>query len=155
MSFFKKTFRKKAFSLIEVMFALAITTYALLLLVALIPLGLNTTADTVQDIQASMLMEQIETDLRSKPILGEVSPYFKIQIPTNEKSVQVIYFDERSEFQGEEATEALFRAQIEMEVDDKHEGFQARLFVTSPAEVPLEQSKKVYQISTYVKTARK
>lgn len=56
-----------AFTLIEVVIALGITTFCIITLLALLPVGVNTAVKSRGETRASYLAEQIISDLRSSP----------------------------------------------------------------------------------------
>jgi uncharacterized protein (TIGR02598 family) len=57
--------RRRAFSLVEVVIALGICTFAMLTIVALLPLGVSTNRISVEETQASGLLTGLEADLRN------------------------------------------------------------------------------------------
>jgi len=56
-----------AFTLIEVVIALGVTTFCLITLLALLPVGVNTAVKSRGETRAGYLAEQIVSDLRSSP----------------------------------------------------------------------------------------
>jgi len=91
--------RRKAFSLVEVVLALAVGVFALLLLVAVIPTGIQVNRDSRDEYQSMEFLRQIQADLRSGAISGDgtafklptiwdrnaVPPATSIQNPTGER----------------------------------------------------------------------
>lgn len=59
--------RIKAFSLVEVVLAVAVTTIALVSIVSLFPVGLNSAASGRNQTRAAYLAKQLVSDLRSSP----------------------------------------------------------------------------------------
>jgi uncharacterized protein (TIGR02598 family) len=79
----------RAFSLVEVTMALAVISFCLLTLVALLPMGLNSTRDSVQKTNAAGIASQIAADLRATPLTTNstlafpASPRFGLAMDTN------------------------------------------------------------------------
>jgi uncharacterized protein (TIGR02598 family) len=57
--------RKKAFSLVEIVIAIAVTTFCIATIVTLLPVGLHTALNSRSQTRAAYLAEQIISDLRS------------------------------------------------------------------------------------------
>ena len=57
--------RKNAFTLVEVVIALAVTTFCIFVLLGLLPVGVNTAQNSRRETRAAYLAEQIVSDLRS------------------------------------------------------------------------------------------
>jgi len=60
-----------AFSLVEVIVALGIIAFALSILLALMPVGLRSATDTVQETTAATLAERVFAEFRAKPQLRQ------------------------------------------------------------------------------------
>lgn len=72
---------RRAFSLVEVTAALGIVTTTLLLLVGLVPTGVQSNADTFEETQAANLASLIIADVRgSGTTAGKNSPMFNIDV---------------------------------------------------------------------------
>lgn len=63
-----------AFSLIEVVLAIGIVSFAFLTLLALVPIGLNSEKTTVNETSAVNLMNSVVTDLAATPLVNSGSP---------------------------------------------------------------------------------
>jgi uncharacterized protein (TIGR02598 family) len=59
--------RRKAFTLVEVVIALAVTTFCILVLLGLLPVGVRTAQQSRGETRAAYLAEQVVSDLRSSP----------------------------------------------------------------------------------------
>lgn len=57
--------RRNAFSLVEIVIALAVTTFCIIILFSLLPVGVNTALESRRETRSSYLAEQIVSDLRS------------------------------------------------------------------------------------------
>ncbi|XHR26829.1 MAG: prepilin-type N-terminal cleavage/methylation domain-containing protein [Chthoniobacteraceae bacterium] len=75
--------RRRGFSLIEVVIALGVVSYALLLIVALVPHGVKTNKASALETRATCILSLLEADLRnSHPLVNEgKSKYFGLQLP--------------------------------------------------------------------------
>ncbi len=94
----KKRFatRTEGFSLIEVVFALAVAVFCLLPILGLIPIGLSTNQGTVRETTATSLAEAMAVDLRATPSSATSSPGYGLAVPTVGGSVttSTIYLTE-------------------------------------------------------------
>ena len=87
------------FSFVEVMLALGIAAFCLVPILAMLPIGLTSNKNTVEQTEAANLVSLIEADLRSAPkTTGAKSPVYQVAIPDNPAaSVTVpapLYLDE-------------------------------------------------------------
>ncbi len=57
--------RKNAFSLVEVVIALAVTTFCIITLFSLLPIGVNTALESRRETRATYVAQQLVSDLRS------------------------------------------------------------------------------------------
>ena len=73
--------RECAFSLVEVVLALGVVVFCLLILIALIPLGLNANRLSREQIIAFDFCGNIESDLRATNATNSTSPLYQISIP--------------------------------------------------------------------------
>lgn len=75
--------RRRGFSLIEVVIALGVVSYALLLIVALVPHGVKTNKASALETRATCILSLVEADLRnSHPLVNDgKSKYFGLQLP--------------------------------------------------------------------------
>lgn len=70
--------RSPGFSLVEVVVAIGILTFAIIGLVSMLPLGLNLAQNSTEESQAANLISAIASDLKSTPQTETASTYFKI-----------------------------------------------------------------------------
>jgi len=56
---------KKAFTLVEVVIAMAVTTFCIIILLGLLPVGINTALSSRRETRAAYMAEQVVGDLRS------------------------------------------------------------------------------------------
>lgn len=75
--------KRRGFSLIEVVMALGVVSYALLLILALVPHGVKTNQASALETRASCILSLLEADLRnSHPLVnGGKSKIFGLQLP--------------------------------------------------------------------------
>jgi uncharacterized protein (TIGR02598 family) len=83
---------RNAFTLIEVVIALAVTTFCILILLGMLPVGVNTAQSSRRETRAAYLAEQIVGDLRSSPFTnstivcltnGALAPLPSFSLATN------------------------------------------------------------------------
>jgi len=72
---------KQAFSLVEVVVALGICTFALLTIVALVPVGIQTNHVSVEETEAIGTLTALEADLRNTHPLAGQSNLFHLTLP--------------------------------------------------------------------------
>ncbi len=72
-----------AFSLVEVVFALAVSVFCLLPILGLMAIGLTANQDTIRNTTAASLAEAITDDLRSTPTTStnSLSPHYGLTVP--------------------------------------------------------------------------
>jgi type II secretory pathway pseudopilin PulG len=70
------------FSLVEVVLALAICTFAILAIVALLPAGIQSTRDSVEESQAINVLSEVISDRQATP-LNQVSMVYQLPAFTN------------------------------------------------------------------------
>jgi uncharacterized protein (TIGR02598 family) len=70
--------RDTAFSLVEVVVAIGIVAFAILALVALLPIGLHAVRNSTEEIQAANLISVISSDLKDTSPTNETSAYFQL-----------------------------------------------------------------------------
>lgn len=75
--------RSKAFSLVEVTIALGIASFCLVVTFALLPVGMTTNRDSIEQTTAASLSSSIVADLRGTPNTGaaNTSPRYGIAFP--------------------------------------------------------------------------
>ena len=66
--------QRRGFSLVEVTVAIAILSFCLLTLLALLPAGLISTTDSLQKTSAAGITSQIAADLRDTPLASSANP---------------------------------------------------------------------------------
>jgi uncharacterized protein (TIGR02598 family) len=86
----------QAFSLIEVVIALAITAFCLIILLAILPVSLTTIKNASEETAGINVISTIVSDLKSTPATTNVSPNYQIALPTTISGAnqQVIYIDQ-------------------------------------------------------------
>lgn len=78
-----------AFSLVEVVIAISVFAFCLLILIALIPVGLTGNKTSRDRTIVADLCSSIESDLRTTPIGSYASPLYNIKFPTPAAAVSV------------------------------------------------------------------
>lgn len=88
--------KKQGFSLVEVVLALGLFTFALVAILGLLPAGLRSYQVSAQESRALALLEQIAEDIRLADASG-ISPLYNITVPlasaTSSSSFHNLYFD--------------------------------------------------------------
>ena len=82
------------FSLVEVTLALGIAAFCLLAVFGLLPIGLKTQQNAIEQTAATRIVSAAASDLRNTARTAAASPLFAITIPVNTaSSSSTIYFD--------------------------------------------------------------
>ncbi len=96
------SFRKAAFSLVEVALALGVSSFCLTAVFGLLPVGLNSNLAASNQTDANGILTAVSADLRATPGTSATSQLFSIQIPANPLShapaVQTLYFSDGRQF---------------------------------------------------------
>jgi len=71
------------FSLVEVVLAIGVFAFALVAVFALVPVGLNTSKDSIQQTESAHLISLIEADIRATPKSSNKSSIFGVTLSTN------------------------------------------------------------------------
>jgi uncharacterized protein (TIGR02598 family) len=75
-----KISRESGFSLVEVTMALGILTFALMVLLALLPVGLNTVQKSAQESAATNVLHAVAADIRNVPTGEQTSSLYGIPV---------------------------------------------------------------------------
>lgn len=137
--------KRRGFSLVEVTAALGIVTTTLLLLVGLVPTGVQSNADTFEETQASNLASLIIADFRGCGTTGN-SPMFGINVNSYRSTgsgSETLYFSEtfdESATEGSHASGLSSRYRAELKIDqpvagDKGGPLEVNLTITWPAQL--------------------
>ena len=85
----------RGFSLVEVTLALGVAGFALIAVLGLLPIGLQTNRTATEHTAAPKILSAVAADLRGTPATGATSARFSIEIPaTSSSSSSTIYFTE-------------------------------------------------------------
>jgi uncharacterized protein (TIGR02598 family) len=109
-----------AFSLVEVTLALGIAALCLTTIFALLPVGLRTNQNAIQQVASADIMGAVIADLRSTPLTipsgnATTSPQFLIPIPANPvtaPSPATLYFDREGRFSASATSDSRYRLTI-------------------------------------------
>jgi uncharacterized protein (TIGR02598 family) len=80
--------------MVEVTLALAVTSFCLITLLGLLPIGLRSDQASFEQTAANGILSAVSADLRATPSLSGTTPQFKLQIPSNPttSSTATLYF---------------------------------------------------------------
>ena len=84
--------RRDAFSLVEVVFALAIMSFCLIVLLALLPISLSTIKDASEETAGINVISTVVSDLKATPTADTSSPNYKLTLA--DAKPQTIYVDQ-------------------------------------------------------------
>src|SRR5437764_6301314 len=84
----------KGFSLVEVTIALGVAAFSLLAIFSLLPVGLQTSHNAIEEGASNDILSSVIADLRSTPATATESVQFGISIPSNSGgATSTLYFD--------------------------------------------------------------
>jgi len=84
---------KVAFSLVEVVIAIGVFSFCLLILIALVPVGLTSNKSTRDRTIVADLCSSLETDMRETPTANTTSPLYQIPMPTAGATTSITLYD--------------------------------------------------------------
>jgi len=101
---------QNAFSLVEVVVSLGIVSFALLAIVALLPIGLQSTKDTIEETNAVNALSAIIADRQATPF-NTKSVVYQLPVLTNGMPLQSNYFGitDNNQSTGATLTQAHYR----------------------------------------------
>lgn len=89
---------RSAFSLIEVALALGVAAFALVAIIGLIPIGLNSNKASIEQTEAATLAASVVADLRATPVAipaaAKNSPRFQIPLPVSGSAMHTLFLRE-------------------------------------------------------------
>ncbi len=121
----------RAFSLVEVVIALGVVAFCLLSVLALLPLGLTTSRDSLQRTTAASIASEISSDFRLPTVTSggnTVTPRFQINTAAG---TYVLYFDGSDNFSTTASASTLYRATVTVGTTS-YGTIPLRIFVTWP-----------------------
>jgi uncharacterized protein (TIGR02598 family) len=135
----KSPYSPNAFSLVEVVFAIFIVSFCLLSVLALMPIGVTTTHDSLENTSAAGIASAIAADIHSTAITssttGTTSPRYSVSLGAN--AVQtVLYFSGDDNFTvttPSTANPPIYRATITPGTLTTAGTQQVRIWITWPA----------------------
>ena len=115
------------FSLIEVALALGVAAFALVAIIGLIPIGLNSNQTSSEQTAAAGLAAGIVADLRATPVtippVAKSSPRYQVPLPPSGTATHSIFLREDGSLSG------ALDANADLSQDPR---YRATLFVTAP-----------------------
>jgi Tfp pilus assembly protein PilV len=111
---------RRGFSLVEVTLALGVASICLIAIFGLLPVGLQTNQDAIQQIASADILGHIIADLKATPVTtprggSTASPQFAINIPANPVSaptISTLFFSAEGEFSTSANLESRYRLTI-------------------------------------------
>ena len=118
------------FSLIEVALALGVAAFALVAILGLLPIGLNSNQASIEQTAAAGLAAGLVADLQAAPVeippVAKNSPRFQIPLPASGNAMHTVFLREDGSAAGGMDANAL---------PAENPRYRATLFITAPAEV--------------------
>jgi uncharacterized protein (TIGR02598 family) len=127
------------FSLVEVTLALGVVAVCLIAIFSLLPLGLQTNHNAIEQTNSLQVLSAVVADLRATPGSGAgTSQQFQISIPsdpTTASSNFTLYFDEHGQISGSLQANSRYRVQVKFAPNSagSHGATFADLKITWPA----------------------
>ena len=142
----------RGFSLVEVVLSLGIAAFALIAIFGLLPVGLTSNRDSIDQSAASQLAVLLDEDLRSTKS-GALTPVFQIPVPPPPILTQTasapLYFQDGAE-KTASPTESAFRVVCLFGPASGHEAIPVTISITWPASVPAETARGRFESVTMV-----
>lgn len=92
--------QSRAFSLVEVTLALGVAAFALVAIFGLLPVGLTSNQNSVEQTAAAGVASSLVADLRATPSASTSSPRFLIPIPATGTSTATLFLKEDGTISG-------------------------------------------------------
>ena len=131
------------FSLIEVALALGVAAFALVAILGLIPIGLNSNKASIEQTEAAALAAGVVADLRATPVaippVDKISPRFQIPLPASGTAMHTFYLREDGSATG------LVDANADPAQDPR---YRVTLFINAPAAVTQKSATTVRVLVT-------
>ncbi len=111
---------RRGFSLVEVTLALGVASICLIAIFGLLPVGLQTNQDAIQQVGSADILGHVIADLQATPVTTPpggttASPQFAIDIPANPVSnatSSTLYFNNEGQFSTSVNSESRYRLTI-------------------------------------------
>ena len=132
------------FSLIEVALALGVAAFALVAIIGLIPIGLNSNQTSSEQTAAAGLAAGIVADLRATPVaippVAKSSPRYQVPLPPSGNATHSIFLREDGSLSG------ALDANADLSQDPR---YRATLFITAPTAAPQKVATTVRLLITW------
>ena len=131
---------ERGFSLIEVALALGVAAFALVAILGLIPIGLNSNKASIEQTEAAIIAAGVVVDLRaatvSVPPAAANSPRFQIPLPVSGAAMHTIFLREDGSAAGVVDADA---------VSDQDPRYRVTLFITAPS-APTQKTATIVRV---------
>jgi len=101
-----------AFSLVEVTLALGVAGFCLIAILGLLPAGVNTNQNSVQQTTANGILSSIVADLRATPATSSRSNLFQISVGGGDSSSTKLYFAGNGTYTTSPGANTIFMATV-------------------------------------------
>jgi len=129
-----------AFSLVEVTMALGIAAFCLLAIFGLLPVGMKSHQNAIEQTAVAGIATGIMADLRTTPATNSTSPNYNIAIPTNTK----LYLREDGSATSASGTDSKYLAWVSFSVPPQpRAATMVHLLITWPAAADLNNNPPV------------
>ena len=91
----KNLYARDGFSLVEITLALGVFSFCFIAVLGLLPLGINTNRDTIEQTQAAGIARAVQADFATTASGVAVSPRFSLRLPTDNSASatpQTVFF---------------------------------------------------------------
>ncbi len=142
-----------AFTLPEVVIATGLLAFALPLMLSLMTSSLKTTNVTTNSLEATLLMESIEMDMRSNPKPGTTTAVYGLgPLPKSGDAAMTkdLYFARCRETVAADSPLRLIRVSVRLEAPKERRGLNVNLRSTWPAIAPVVKAEESKELVTYI-----
>jgi uncharacterized protein (TIGR02598 family) len=120
---------------VEVVLAIGVFAFALLAVFALVPVGLNTSKESIQQTESAHLISMIEADIRATPKLSNKSSIFGVPLSTNASSTNVFLNEDGSSVSASAYQTAKYRLTLTFPGSSGRNAIPIYILATWPAAV--------------------
>lgn len=110
---FRSPLDQAGFSLVEVVIAIGVASFCLVVMLGLIPAGLNTNKDSSGETAAANIVRNISSDLRATAKTSTTTSLYSISFPSGSTPItNTFYFDESASTNSSNSPNSKYRATV-------------------------------------------
>lgn len=143
--------RREAFSLVEVVIAVGIAAFCLVVMLGLIPTGLSTNKDSSGETAAANIARCIFSDLRATSKGNTVSPLYGIDFPSGgSPQTTTLYWDEAGSTNSSGSTQTKYRSTVTLTSNSPSATLTVAVLITWPSSASTNTAPGRYEVTTAI-----